>query len=164
MPTETINFSGAFIRASGHLTLGIGGANGVTLGADVFFEKSTRPTGSFIKIALADITLDLAGLISITTADHASGFLVITPAGIAAEFSVSLTIGSGDFSFTGDLLVQVNNTNQIVDEDFGTLGHITLPAGPYVRLMGQDVELVIAGSTSEAPSSSSRFRTRRTRP
>ena len=84
--------------------------------------------------------------------DHGEGVLLVLPAGIAGQVS-----GHVDFSslvpgvtLLGTFGLAINRTNARVTESV-TVGARTLsldlPAGPFVRIFGTGVQLVVAGQT-----------------
>ncbi len=150
-----------------------------TLHGNFAFEQSTKPgpdgvngttdDEKIIRIALSQVSFAIS---SVLTVADGEGLLLLTPNGIAADFSVTptFTIPGGGVVFTGNFRVAINqvralNSNGVlvgvaVDETF-VLGDdvltINLPAGPYLRIEGNDVALTVAGQTLRADFSIERF-------
>ena len=65
---------------------------GQTLRADVTIEQVTGAGGTVVRVGLANATLDLAG---VATLSDGTGLLVLTAGGVAAELSARLELASG---------------------------------------------------------------------
>ncbi|MDB4265285.1 LEPR-XLL domain-containing protein, partial [bacterium] len=86
----------------------------------------------------------------IVVLENGSGALVATTAGLAFEFGGDLTVDIPEVSVTGSFTVAANTSTTAVNETIsltGTPQTLTLPAGQYVRISGNDVSLVIAGQS-----------------
>jgi len=149
-PVVYLDFADRLLRASGSATLQV---EGLLLNGTVSFEQTTRTNGSkIIKVTLSEMNLSL-GDPAVFSIENASGLLIITDQGMAGEFSVTVDINipSNDptFSFSGDLLLAINTSNQPINEAFNVPGEadpaiLVLPAGPFVRLSGEAITLTIA--------------------
>ncbi|HKI92981.1 MAG TPA: hypothetical protein VJ986_11835, partial [Gaiellaceae bacterium] len=137
--TIALDFTNAFLRAAGQVTLGIGG---VSVSAGVAFERSTRPDGSaVIAIGVNGVSVTLG---SKTFGDAgSSGLFVITPQGVSGEVTlhnVGFSVGdsTNGASFTSDLGVLFNTSTQAVNESLtladGSVATLSAPAGPYFRV------------------------------
>ena len=102
-PTPTtdfkfIDFTTRLLAASGNVTLALdfddNGQPEISLGTFISFEQTTRPNNTkVIKIALSQMNLSLGDppVLSIT---NASGLVLITPQGMAAQFDVPVRFGA----------------------------------------------------------------------
>ena len=85
---------------------------------------------------------------------NGTGLFVLTPGGLAGSLGVDVVlVVGGAFSLTGSLSLQVNTTTIAVTQSLlvgGTVVTIDVPAGPYLRVGGDDVVLVVAGQRVSA--------------
>ncbi|HSF97082.1 MAG TPA: hypothetical protein VLA55_00205, partial [Ornithinibacter sp.] len=135
---------------------------GQSLAADVTFEQATTSTGAtVVRLGIANASLSLVGDVtaSVPTSPavgfrNGTGLFVLTPGGLAGSLGVDVVLAVGDaFSLTGALSLQVNTTTIAVAQSLvvgGTVVAIDVPAGPYLRLAGDDVVLVVAGQRVSA--------------
>ena len=137
--------AGPYLRVAGdNVNLTIAGQ---TLHGAFTFEKATRADGTaVVRVAAADVGISLGGVLDVT---NGSGFFVVTPNGIAGSLSASVALRNiPGVSFSGSFAIAVNNTANEVHESIqvGT-NTITLdlPAGPYLRVEGTNIQLTIAG-------------------
>ncbi|MDX6411751.1 MAG: hypothetical protein QOE91_1267, partial [Gaiellaceae bacterium] len=161
---EIFTFSGQLLRASGRVDIGIAG---VTVGADFFFEQTTRPDGTkVIKLAVGDLSFKLGDpndpSFEMHTGDPVApgmqvqnGLLFITPQGLAGQFTlrgIHFGVGNSSFgvAFTTDLQIAFNSSTQIVDETFNipdpdvpgsTTTRLQVAAGKYFRITASDATL-----------------------
>ena len=154
-PTATLQ-AGKFLRVE---------ATGITITVlDQFslvgnfaFEQSTTPGPDHIagnaddvkvvRIGLTGVALNLVpGVLSLTGGE---GLIVLSPGGLAASFAVTPVFTLNSFHFQGTFRVSINNRVGVeVHESFvvgTTVLTLDLPAGPYLRVDAQGVELEIAG-------------------
>ena len=121
---------------------------GQTLSADVTVEQVVGPTGKVVRVGLANVALDLAG---VATLSDGTGLLVLTAGGVAAELSARLELDSDSpLSLSGRFSLALNTTGVAVSQTLpvGT-GSVSLdlPAGPYLRLSGTGIVAEIAGQS-----------------
>ncbi|MBI3447906.1 MAG: hypothetical protein HY049_03165, partial [Acidobacteria bacterium] len=100
----------------------------ISLQTDFFFEQTTRANGSRVtKLALFDLDLKL-GSPAVIDIQDASGLILLTDAGLAAEFTVgvNLDLPAGQaqptFSLHGTMSLAINNTTSAVNEEFNIPG------------------------------------------
>ncbi len=156
-PPININFASAILAASGSVALGFNfGTQALSVAANATFQKTSDSAGHpVIEVGLTDLAVSL-GNPAIISLSHLSGALLINSAGIAGELSVPIAINLGTFaSLSGTLRLSFNNTNVPVDDTFGSADftpgqaptngtyELKLPAGPYVALGGDSVNLTI---------------------
>ncbi|MGJ8697979.1 MAG: LEPR-XLL domain-containing protein, partial [Verrucomicrobiaceae bacterium] len=82
--------------------------------------------------------------------DQGNGALVATTAGLAFEFGGDLTLDIPEVSVTGSFSVAANTSNLPINETINLTGEpqtLNLPEGPFVRVSGTGVELVISGQS-----------------
>ena len=139
--------AGPFLRVAGsNIELTVFGQ---TLTGDFAFEQFTRADGSaIVRVAAANVGLNLAGVVVVS---NGAGFFVITPAGIAGELSATVSLNNvPDVSFSGTFGVQLNNTGIAINESIQVgagVSTLALPAGPFLRVTGDDIILSVAGQT-----------------
>ncbi|NOS68309.1 MAG: calcium-binding protein, partial [Verrucomicrobia bacterium] len=144
--------AGPFLRVEaigGHL-----GVAGQILDADFVFEQTIRANGAkIVRVAVANGVAKLGGTSGseFLTVTGGSGVLVLTPAGVAGEFSGGFSLGVSSFSLVAtQLTVQVNNTTNAINESI-VLGvetkTLVLQAGPFIRVVGTGVALTVGGQT-----------------
>ncbi|HEX6658585.1 MAG TPA: hypothetical protein VF065_10915, partial [Ilumatobacter sp.] len=163
-PTPTIQ-AGKYLRveAKGISVDVLGGvaAGGFSLTADFAFEQSTTPGADriagnaddekVVRVGVANLHfVVVAGVLSIS---GGSGLLLLTPRGMAADFSVTPTFTLSGIQFTGTFRLAINQVKNAagagiaVDETFvvgDTALRLNLPAGPYLKIEGTGVQLSIA--------------------
>ena len=108
--------------------------------------------GRVVRIGLANVTLGLGGtapnnLVKVT---NGSGFVVLNTAGLAARFSGTVAVNVPGVVFSGAFTVEINNTLAAVDESIevgGGIHTLVLPAGPFLRVTGENLQLKVAGQT-----------------
>src|SRR6185369_10987493 len=101
------------------------------------------------RIGLTSLTVNLAaGGDIVASLTNGTGFLVVTSAGIAGQFSGTIGIAIQSVSFTADFSLAINNTNAAVNEQF-TVGsqtiNVNMPGGPYLKLAATNARLEIGG-------------------
>jgi hypothetical protein len=123
---------------------------GQELSGSFVFEQFANAAGeAVLRVAVADASLSLAdGTLS---AYDGEGLFVITPAGVAGTLraSVGLDPTSG-VSLTGEFSLTVNSTNLEVSEVLqvgASTISFNLPAGPFVKINGENVRLQVLGQT-----------------
>ena len=141
---QTLNVGpGSFIQIVGRgVSLNVLGNE---LSGDFGFQQAAdgRVLGHFSNARLAFNN----GTRDIIVLDNGNGALVATTSGLAFEFGGDLTVDLPEVSVTGSFTVAANTSNAPVNETIdltGTPQILVLPAGPYVRITGNDVSLVIA--------------------
>ena len=111
-------------------------------------------TGSSVVVILASrvevlMKASEANVVSVTNGE---GALVLNSEGIAGQLSgaIDVNIGGGATFKAANLLIQLNNTNSQVVQEFemgGKKYSMDIPFGPYLRLSTQSAELTITGQT-----------------
>jgi hypothetical protein len=140
------------IAASGDVTLGLDfdtdGTADVTLSSFISFQQSFRPNGSsVIKIALTNLSFVLGDPADpVFSLSGLNGLFLITPQGMAARielpgYSTTINGSSASISISGNLAVEINTTNAVVNETFvtganGETTTLSLQKGPFLRLSG----------------------------
>ncbi|HEY3485474.1 MAG TPA: hypothetical protein VGK49_08810, partial [Ilumatobacteraceae bacterium] len=123
---------------------------GQTLSGNFSFDRDAS-TGT-ISIAASGVGLHLGAPGSGVSITNASGAILVTPQGIAADLSgtVTLTIPGVAFDPGAQFRLAINTTSAAVDRLL-TVGDETvalqLVAGPYLRVEGNGIGLTIAGQT-----------------
>ena len=126
----TIDFNKRVLNASGQITLALdfddNGDPEISLETFIYFEQTFRPNGSqVIKVALVNINLSI-GDPEIFAINGASGYLVITNQGVAAEFNVPVDIALPTdtplVEFSGTLSFAINTSTQAINEEFDLPG------------------------------------------
>jgi hypothetical protein len=129
---------GEFQVANGQLTL-----LGQSLAGNFAFSQTAAGD---MTIAASGVSLSLGG--GAVSVSGASGALVVSPTGLAGRISGNLAVTVPNVVFQGDFAVAINSTGAPVDKTFDVAGQpvvLNLPAGPYMRLDGSGVKLVVAG-------------------
>ena len=121
------------------------GILGQTLSGNFGFDQTTAGD---ISIAASNVSLSLGGgAVSIT---NGTGALLIGSTGLAGEISGTVGVTIPGVSFAGNFKVGINTTAAAVSKSF-ELGDdeivLNLPAGPYLRVEGEGVNLTILGQT-----------------
>ena len=150
--------AGTFSVATTDSTITIKSPGGQTLGSlrgnFGFSQTLGSATGNaqppkIVSIAFSSVTVTIGTV----TASATSGLLVIGNGGIAGDISgVTLTglPATSVLKFTGSLDLQVNTTTAAVSQSVslgGTTVQLSVPAGPYLRLVGHSISLTVAGQT-----------------
>ncbi|CAB5080406.1 hypothetical protein D3OALGB2SA_510, partial [Olavius algarvensis associated proteobacterium Delta 3] len=122
------------------------GANGVP---DA--DPNTGDDVAVVRVAAANVSLSMGDATNeLLHLSNGQGALFITPQGLAGEVVGTLALNVPNVSLTGNVSLQFNNTGAAVSEVF-KVGPIPvpleLPAGPFVRVAGTDLELTIAEQT-----------------
>jgi hypothetical protein len=124
---------------------------GVELRGTFGFERKTTTTGgeTVVTVAASGVSLDLGStandLVNITAG---SGTFIITETGVAGVGQVNLAVGVPSVGLAGTFSLQVNTIETAVNETVTLTGSpvvINVPAGPYLRLFGNDVVATIFG-------------------
>ena len=119
--------------------------------ATLSLEQQTDPTGARVtKLTLTTAKLALAGVGDITL----NGVLLVSPTGVAGQLTAGTNFSLGDAArFSGTLLFRINSGAQAVtvpwDDGVNPATTLTLPAGPYLRIEAQNLDLKIGPSGSE---------------
>ncbi|HMJ89194.1 MAG TPA: hypothetical protein VK530_05230, partial [Candidatus Acidoferrum sp.] len=163
-PTVLLDFEARVLAASGDVTLAFDfnddGIDEISFSTFISFEQGFRPNGTkIIKIALSNLTLTFGDPTDpVFELANLSGLILITPQGLAASFNVpfdvSVSGGSASLDFSGDVQLQINNTHQVINEEFvidsdGNTETLSLPKGPFLRVAGH-VSLVVNFSNNSA--------------
>ncbi len=123
---------------------------GVTLTGDFTFESETLADGTTaLSVAGTSLSLQLGTATTYITF-AGQGALLITADGLAGEVSGTINTSNLPVAFSGDFSLLVNTSTSAVDESFTVDGQtiaLSVPAGPYLRVAGTDVELTVAGKT-----------------
>jgi hypothetical protein len=114
----------------------------------------------YVVFTAAEVKLGPAGA-PVASLSDGSGFFLLrefddngTPRlGLAGRLSGTLALTVPGVSLTGNLSFQINQTGAAVAESFSIAGQtieLSLPAGPYVRVAGEGIELAVLGQTLSA--------------
>ncbi len=149
----TLDFAGAVTRAAGRVSLQV---LGVSIAGDVTFEKLMRGTTPVTKIGIGDLDISLGAPASFSIktgsdSDRATkgiqtynGMIVLTPQGMAADFTItgqSFVFGTATDGLTltnVSLEFAINTTPSPINETFGSgadQATMKLPAGRYLRFV-----------------------------
>ena len=156
--TETLTLDlpvGPFIRVEAtDITLAIAGQS---LSGNFAFEQSTNTDGtSLVTVALTNVSLSLGAADEpIATLTNGEGLFVVKPAGLAGRLAgtVEVAVPGDGFVFTGTFGIEVNTTNQPVEQVFvigDEIVTLTMDRANAVRVVGTNVSLAVAGQTLTA--------------
>ncbi|HEX4525985.1 MAG TPA: VCBS repeat-containing protein, partial [Gaiellaceae bacterium] len=136
---------------SAHSLFRLAGTSGVHL--DVFGQSLTgdftiERAGDVLRLGVANGGLSLAG--GVLTVSHATGLFVITSAGVAGSLAATVGVNTATtgLALNGSFELALNTTGAAVTESLlvgSTLVTVDVPAGPYLRLSGTGVSVVIGG-------------------
>lgn len=151
----TVNLpAGDFLRVSGSLELSLTDPQASLTGSFVFERHDPTPGspdsgdevvttalsgGSF---AFDDGTSDLLSVSGV------SGALVFTPDGVVGEAEGSVSLNAGGLALSGTFQVALNDTSSAYMQTVPVEGAsvmIDVPAGPYLRVSGDDAILTVLG-------------------
>ncbi|NDV62833.1 hypothetical protein G0Q06_10260 [Puniceicoccales bacterium CK1056] len=117
--------------------------SGQTLTGNFLFEQQT---GAPVLVIVTNGSYAQGG--SVISLSNAEGPLLLFSNGIAGELSGLTSLSVPGMTVGSNFIFQVNTTGQAVDEivdlGFSTIA-ISLPAGPFIRLIGVDALVSIAG-------------------
>ncbi len=140
--------AGSFLRIEGEdITFSFGDAH---FSADILVQQTTNTLGQRrLVIAVSDLTVRFG---STTVFQHADGLLLLLPGGVAAQVSGEVLLGNliPGVALQGTFGLAINRTNARATESVTVGGRtlsIDLPAGPYVRIFGSNVQLAVMGQT-----------------
>ena len=135
---------------------------GQSLSGSFSFSQQTLPVSPtaapgtkpsvLVQIAATNVSLTLGTSSAGVSLTGGTGMLLLTSGGLAGQLSGTPTflgLPSGT-SFGGTFVVQINTTTSAVAQQFqvgGTSTSLTLPAGPYFRIEGDNAQLSIAGQS-----------------
>ena len=154
----TVALSGATLPAGPYLRVAATDLELTVLGqlltADVVVEQLTTSTGAkVVRVGLTDASVVLLGtaLAPKVALLHGHGLLVVAPTGVAGSFAGDLVLDlGGALRLTGAFGVEVNTTGDTVSQvlQVGTSSvELDVPAGPFVRITGTGISLVVGGQT-----------------
>ncbi|MEX1357603.1 MAG: VCBS repeat-containing protein, partial [Gaiellaceae bacterium] len=141
--------AGSYLRIEGApVTVALGDAS---LVGSFVVEQTTNTLGQRrLVLAASGVTVSF-GATSVLSG--AEGVLVVQTAGVAGQLSGTVDLSSflpAGVTFLGTFGLAVNRTSQAVGETVTVGGRtivVDLPAGPFVRLSGTGVQLVVLGQT-----------------
>ncbi|MCX8239306.1 MAG: LEPR-XLL domain-containing protein, partial [Akkermansiaceae bacterium] len=137
---------GNFVQIIGHgVSLNVLGNE---ISGNIGFEKSSdgRVLG---QLSNARLTFN-NGTRDILVLENGNGALVAKTGGLAFEFGGDLTVDIPEVSAVGRFSVEANTTDQAVDEVIdltGTPQTLNLRAGKFIQVIGNGVDVEIAGQT-----------------
>ncbi len=127
---------------------------GQTLSGTFGFSTGTDASGkSIIAVTAGNAALNLgdsttANLLTLT---NGSGALLLTSAGVAGSLGGTVGLNASGVSLGGTFTVAVNTSTAAVNTAlaFGvnSAATVSVPAGPYVRVTGSSVSLLVDGQT-----------------
>ena len=129
---------------------------GQSLRADVFLENETLTEGGVVtRMGLENLEGSLGDGSNEFVSLTGSGSLIVTSEGVAGQLEAAVSLSAGlDFGVTSDrFIVEVNTTQQAVNETFEVSGktfNLNLEAGPYFRVTALEAILTIAGQSLSA--------------
>src|SRR5262249_51080088 len=97
---------------------------GQTLTGDFAFESTTSapisgPARNVVRVGAANVSLRLGdGAADFVRVTDGQGALILSDAGLAGTFGATVSVSIPGVVFSGSFTVSVNNTNQIVHEQF----------------------------------------------
>ncbi|MEQ1862956.1 MAG: hypothetical protein ABMA13_23795, partial [Chthoniobacteraceae bacterium] len=151
---ETVRLTlpaGPYLRVEGlNVALSVAGQ---VIKADFAFEQVTRgPPMSVVKIvrvAAKNVSIVLGdGTTNFLSVTQGEGLFLVLPSGIAGRISGVASVNLPGVSLSATLTAEINQTGALVNEDF-TIGgqtlNLSLDAGTFVRVTGEDVAINIAG-------------------
>ncbi|HXG49304.1 MAG TPA: hypothetical protein VNO52_16895, partial [Methylomirabilota bacterium] len=123
---------------------------GQVLEGNFAFEQATTTTNQkVVRVGFSQVGLRIGdGSMDFITLSGGEGAFVMTPAGMAGQLSGTVAIPA--IGFSGTLGLAINNTSQRVNERVeagGAMIVIDLPAGPYLRVEGTNISLMVAGQS-----------------
>ena len=118
---------------------------GQTFSGDLAFAR----TAAGLTVTAENVTLVLRdGATAIASLTDGAGEIQLGSSGVAAVISGTVALTLPGVSVSGALTLAVNTTGSAVAFDAaGTTLDGTLPAGPYLRLTGTDIDLTLAALT-----------------
>ncbi len=132
---------------------------GQTLSAEFTIQKTTATVAGVVQnqvsVAITNLTLQIKdGATTFVNVTNGTGALLVTPAGVAASFNVSATLGApGVFSVTGGTVaIEINTAALPVDETYkvgATDVTLKVPAGPFIRVAVVGAHVLIGNETAE---------------
>ncbi len=124
---------------------------GLAVKGNFTFERYTQADGStaFAVNALGNpgLTLQIGTATTFVTFTG-TGALLVTSAGVAAQVSGTIATTNIPLAFNGNLTLDINTTSAAVSQTFTGAGQtfmLTLPAGPFIRIVGNPVSVTVAG-------------------
>ena len=128
---------------------------GQTLRGDFDLERrvtvGATPT-TVTTIAFQNVAVELGdGTTPLLTVSGGRGLFLLSATGLAGKAEASMTINpTTGVGFTGAVSLEINNTTAAVNQVFGETAQtrvtLDLPAGPYLRLAGVDIQLMIGSA------------------
>ncbi|MCP4247323.1 MAG: hypothetical protein GY778_09775, partial [bacterium] len=129
---------------------------GQTLSGNFAFQQVSLPSSpqsttappKVVRIVLSQIELAIkAGDDDVVTLSDGEGFFLLTPTGMAGSLSGGVAISipgldASQFSFEGEFGLLLNTAPQPFAEEFVMGGQtitLNVPAGPFLRIQGNDV-------------------------
>ncbi|HSF99150.1 MAG TPA: VCBS repeat-containing protein, partial [Ornithinibacter sp.] len=106
------------------------------------------PAPKIIRVVASNVAVTLGTASSGMALTAGTGLFVLTPAGMAGRVSGDVDFGLTGFTFEGAFSLAVNSTTSAVRESVVLDGQtiaLDLPGGPYLRVEGTDLVLVMAG-------------------
>jgi hypothetical protein len=123
---------------------------GQSLRGDFSIEQVQRSGMTDVtRIAIENLSLRIGtSTTDFLTVSNGQGLFLLTDAGVAGSLSGTATLNVPGVVFSSQLALEINNSNQAVSETFEIRGEsktLTLSAGPYFRLQGSGLTLMVAG-------------------
>ncbi|MBL9136319.1 MAG: hypothetical protein JNK85_10640, partial [Verrucomicrobiales bacterium] len=122
---------------------------GQTLNGKFVFEQVTTTDGaSILRVAANEVELTLGSADAGVVVSDGQGAFIITPAGVAGRLSASVSVRPTSIRVGGTFGLAINTTGDAVEESFrigSTITSLSLPAGPFVQVTGDNVFVEIAG-------------------
>ena len=104
-----------------------------------------------VRIAVSGASLAIGGATPVLTMSNGTAVLLLTPSGLAGRVTGSIALTVPDVSLSGSLAVELSTLPTGVQQTFTVGGGapvtLSLPAGPFVRVLGTGIALDVLGQT-----------------
>ena len=127
---------------------------GQTIAADIAFSKATAGGSSVLAAIVSHASLSLGnGSGALVSVQDAGGSLLLDGEGVAGSLAGTVTVAAGTgLTLDGTFAVVVNTTASAINTTLtigSTNAPLNVPAGPFLRVAGQNVAIVVAGQRLE---------------
>lgn len=155
--TETINVPvGPYLRVD-TINTSLTILDSVVTGDFSYEQKTTGDGDEVVSVAVANAKVELRQLgVTLMELTGGSGYFIFRDEGMAGSASGTVTVfpaAADVVSLTGTFSLAINTTDDAVDESYtlgGSTVTIDVPAGPYLKIAGDNVSLVINPGASLA--------------
>ncbi|KPK77291.1 MAG: hypothetical protein AMJ79_03720, partial [Phycisphaerae bacterium SM23_30] len=141
-----LDFTQELLHVAGSLILEVAGQS---LTGNFVFERTTNAEdGEIILVGVSNVQSSfLSGASPMISLTNVSGFMVINTTGMAGELELEASFNTDVVTVSGSLSLAVNNSSEPISEEIVVGGEtriLEMPAGPYVRVAGNDLDLNFA--------------------